>query len=94
MAPEIMDSSPPGNGKIAVKVMAETVSSIDSTEFKSLRADLAPLFNQNTLAKILSVAEAYLRNNRCFILDVWVLPRKPIQSSRETTKVSCNKHFK
>lgn len=63
MAPEIMDSSPPGNGKIAVKVMAETVSSIDSTEFKSLRADLAPLFNQNTLAKILSVAEAYLRNN-------------------------------
>ncbi|KAJ5606074.1 Six-hairpin glycosidase-like protein [Penicillium lagena] len=63
MAPEIMDSSPPGNGKLTVKVMTETSSSIESTDFKSLRADFAPLFNQNNIAKILSVAEAYLGDN-------------------------------
>lgn len=56
-------SSCPDDGKLAVKVAAKMVSSVKPTSPSSIRESLVALFSENTIAKLIGTAEAYLENN-------------------------------
>lgn len=64
MAPEILGESPPIDKKL-VKEVIETLASLGASNTTLIRSDLALLFQENTLAKLLGAAEAYLENNVC-----------------------------
>ncbi|KAJ5377849.1 Six-hairpin glycosidase-like protein [Penicillium cataractarum] len=63
MAPEILGVSPPIDQKLVKEVVIETVASLDTSNTTPIRSNLAPLFQENILAKLLGAAEAYLENN-------------------------------
>lgn len=65
MAPEILGVSPPVDNKLVKKVVIETLASLDASNTTPIRSNLAPLFQENTLAKLLGAAEVYLENNVC-----------------------------
>jgi hypothetical protein len=56
-------SSRPDDGKLAVKVTAKMISSVKSTPSSPNRESLTALFSENTIAKLIGIAEAYLENN-------------------------------
>lgn len=63
MAPEILSTSPLVDRTLVKEAVTETLPSLDTSNATLIRSNLAPLFQENTLAKILGAAEAYLENN-------------------------------
>ncbi|KAJ5125795.1 hypothetical protein N7448_005109 [Penicillium atrosanguineum] len=56
-------SSCPDDGKLAVQVVTEMIPSIKPSAAPSIGERLAVFFNENTIAKVIGTAEAYLENN-------------------------------
>ena len=73
MAPKILGVSPEIDKKLVKEVVIETVASLDASDKTPIRSNLAPLFQENILAKILGAAEAYLENNVCSSVSRFLL---------------------
>lgn len=63
MAPEILSFPSLVDKKPVVEVLTDTFTSVDTSKSSPLHASLAPLFQENTLAKLLSVAQTYIEND-------------------------------
>lgn len=68
MAPEILGVSPPTDKKLVKEVAIKSLTSRDASSTTLTRSSLVPLFQENTFAKLIGVAEAYLENNVCSTL--------------------------
>jgi hypothetical protein len=68
MAPEILGMSPPTDKKLVKEVVTKSLTSLDASSTTLTRSGLVPLFRDNTFAKLIGVAEAYLEDNVCSTL--------------------------
>lgn len=63
MAPEILSTSPLIDRTLVKETVTEKLPSLDTSNATLIRSNLAPLFQENTLGKLLGAAEACLENN-------------------------------